>query len=96
MPGPKRKAESKRNSDDWVAYTAFLTPATRDRLQKGIHAAKIAGVTDPGDQSEALEAALQPYLAKLEKQLLAWAFKQLEGGSSSKGSLSVASPVDEV
>ena len=77
-PGPKRRAESKRNSDDWVAFTAFLTPDTRDRLQKLIHMAKMTGVTDPGDQSEALEAALQPYMDKLEKRLKAKALKQLE------------------
>ena len=78
MSGPKRRAESKRNSDDWVAFTAFLTPATRDRLQKLIHMAKMTGVEDPGDQSEAVEAALQPYLDKLEKRLKAKALKQLD------------------
>ena len=77
MPGPKRRAESKRNSPDWVAFTAFLKPDTRDRLQKLIHTAKMTGTTDPGDQSEALEAALQPYLQKMEKPLKAQLAKQL-------------------
>jgi hypothetical protein len=77
-PGPNPKPDSKRNSDDWVPFTAFLKPDTRDRLQKLIHMAKMTGVADPGDQSEALEAALQPYLVKLEKQLKAKALKQLE------------------
>ena len=54
-PGPKRRAESKRNSDDWVAFTAFLTPTTRKRLQDVIHMARSAGVIDPVDQSEAIE-----------------------------------------
>ena len=76
-PGPKRRAESKRNSPDWVAFTAFLTPDTRDRLQNVIHMARSAGVADPADQSEALEAALQPYLAKMEKSLKAKLAKQL-------------------
>jgi hypothetical protein len=76
-PGPKRRAESKRNSPDWVAFTAFLKPETRDRLQNVIHMARSAGVADPADQSEALEAALQPYLSKMEKSLKAKLAKQL-------------------
>jgi len=76
-PGPKRRAESKRNSPDWVAFTAFLKPETRDRLQNVIHMARSAGVADPADQSEALDAALQPYLAKMEKSMKAKLAKQL-------------------
>ncbi|KZR86257.1 hypothetical protein MITS9509_03496 [Synechococcus sp. MIT S9509] len=76
-PGPKRRAESKRNSDDWVAFTAFLKPDTRDRLQNIIHMARSAGAADPADQSEALEAALKPYLQKMEKSLKTKLAKQL-------------------
>ena len=77
MPGPKKKVESKRNSDDWIAFFAYLKPKTRDRLQHVIHMARSAGVADPADQSEALEAALQPYLNKMEKSLKAKLAKQL-------------------
>ena len=76
-PGPKKQKDSKRNSDDWVTYTAFLTKKTRKRLQDVIHYARSAGVADPVNQSEAMEAALQPYLAKQEKSLKAKLAKQL-------------------
>ena len=70
-PGPKKQKDSKRNSDDWVAFTAFITPDDRDRLQKVIHGLKMLGIHSPDDQSEALHQALQPYLNKMEKQLRA-------------------------
>ena len=70
-PGPKKQKDSKRNSDDWVAFTAFLRPDTRERLQKLIHGLKMCGINNPDDQSEAMEAALAPYLNKMEKQLRA-------------------------
>ena len=53
-PGPKPNPESKRNSDGWVAVTAFLTPPTRSRLQNAIHKLKQAGIGTPDDQSEVL------------------------------------------
>ena len=70
-PGPKKRRDSKRNSKEWVAFTAFLTPDDRDRLQKVIHGLKMLGIHSPDDQSEALHQALQPYLNKMEKQLRA-------------------------
>jgi len=70
-PGPKPRATSKRNDPNWLAFTAFTTPETRERLQNVIHMAKLAGVSEPADQSEAIEAALQPYLDKMEKHLKA-------------------------
>ena len=70
-PGPKKQKDSKRNSDNWAAFTAFLRPITRKRLQVLVHALKLCGINDPDDQSEAVEAALAPYLNKMEKQLIA-------------------------
>ena len=70
-PGPKRRGESKRNSPDWVAFTAFMTPEDRDELQNIIHMVKLTGGSGPADQSEALRDALKPYLAKMRKQLKA-------------------------
>ena len=46
-PGPKPNPDSKRNSADWVPVTAFLTPATRTRLQDAIHRLKNVGIQSP-------------------------------------------------
>ena len=70
MPGPQPKPESKRNSDDWVAFTAFLTPATRKRLQDAIHSLKKIGVPSPADQSEVLELAVTAWLDQVEPVLI--------------------------
>ena len=70
-PGPKKQKDSKRNSDEWVAFSAFLRPVTRKRLQTLDHALKLCGINNPDGQSEAIEAALAPYLNKMEKQLIA-------------------------
>ena len=76
-PGPRRRSESKRNIDNWVVLTAFLKPETHERLQNVIHIGRSTGVADLADQSEALEAALQPYLQKMEISLKAKLAKQL-------------------
>ena len=76
MPGPKKRAESKRNSDDWVAFTAFLKPETKERMRKAILRTRLVGCADkafqnsqPADQSEFIEAALQPFLKEMESKL---------------------------
>ena len=68
-PGPKPNPESKRSSDDWVAFTAFLTKATRARLQQFIHQLKACGLMSPSDQSELLERAVTASLDQLEPLL---------------------------
>lgn len=78
-PGPKTNPDSKRNSDDWVAFTAFLTPATRDRLQKFIHRLKACGLASPSDQSELLERAVKALLDQLDPLLLEIERLQMEG-----------------
>ena len=60
-----------------MAFTAYLSPDNRDRLQNVIHMARNAGVMNPADQSEALEAAMQPYLQKMVKSLKVRLAKQL-------------------
>ena len=76
MPGPKKKAESKRNSDDWVPFTVFIKPETKERLRKAILRTQLVGTADmafqnsqPADQSEFTEAALQLFLGKMESKL---------------------------
>ena len=76
MPGPKKKAESKRNSDDWVAFTAFMRPETKERMRKAILRSQLVGTADiaftnslPADQSEFIEMALQPFLKEMESKL---------------------------
>ena len=68
-PGPKPSPKSKRNDPHWVAATVFMTRETKDQLTELIAMAKLLGLNDPGDQSEAIEAALKPYLTKLENRL---------------------------
>lgn len=69
-PGPKPNPDSKRNSDDWVAVTAFLTPSTRTRLQDAIHRLKNVGIQSPADQSEVLELAVTAWLDQVEPVLI--------------------------
>ena len=68
-PGPRPNPESKRNSDGWVPVTAFLTPATRSRLQDAIHRLKLSGIQSPADQSEVLELAVTAWLDQCEPLL---------------------------
>ena len=75
MPGPKKKAESKRNSDDWVSFTAFIKPETKERMRKAILRTRLVGFdkafqnSQPADQSEFTEAALQLFLQEMESKL---------------------------
>ena len=76
MPGPKRKAESKRNSDDWVSFTAFIKPETKERMRIALLRTKLVGTFDvafqnsrPADQSEFVEMALQPFLEEIESKI---------------------------
>ena len=64
-PGPKPRASSKRNDPDWVAATLFLRRETKAELERFLAALKLeARDGTVGDQSEAVEAALQLYLKR--------------------------------
>ena len=76
-PGPKRQKDSKRNDPNWTSFTAFCSPATKERIQKLVHLAKTAGDSKITDQSDALEAALTAYLDKQEKRLKGIIAKQM-------------------
>ncbi len=75
MPGPKKKAESKRNSDDWVPFTAFIKPETKERMRKAILRTRLCRFdkafqnSQPADQSEFIEAALQLFLEEMEPRI---------------------------
>lgn len=60
-----------------MVFTAFLKTETNDQIQNVIHMAPSAGFADPADQCEALGAALQSYLHKMEKSPKAKLTKQL-------------------
>lgn len=56
---------SKRSS--WKACTFYLPPETKARLERVLLQRKLAGVDGAADQSEAINEALQAWLAKAEK-----------------------------
>jgi hypothetical protein len=58
-------AASKRSS--WKACTFYLPPETKARLERVLLQRKLAGSGGAADQSEAIDEALQAWLAKAEK-----------------------------
>jgi len=69
-PAPARRtrqpvAASKRST--WKACTFHLPPETKARLERVLLQRKLAGTGGAADQSEAINEALQTWLAKAEK-----------------------------
>jgi len=69
-PAPARRtrqpaAASKRST--WKACTFYLPPETKARLERVLLQRKLAGADGAADQSEAINEALQAWLAKAEK-----------------------------
>lgn len=69
-PAPARRtrqpaAASKRST--WKACTFYLPPETKARLERVLLQRKLAGTDGAADQSEAINEALQAWLAKAEK-----------------------------
>jgi len=68
-PAPVRRtrqpAASKRST--WKACTFYLPPETKTRLERVLLQRKLAGADGAADQSEAINEALQAWLAKAEK-----------------------------
>jgi hypothetical protein len=58
-------AASKRST--WKACTFYLPPETKARLERVLLQRKLAGTGGAADQSEAINEALQVWLAKAEK-----------------------------
>lgn len=58
-------AASKRRT--WQACTFYLPPETKARLERVLLQRKLAGTGGAADQSEAIDEALQAWLAKAEK-----------------------------
>jgi hypothetical protein len=61
----QRAAASKRST--WKACTFYLPPETKARLERVLLQRKLAGSGGAADQSEAINEALQAWLAKAEK-----------------------------
>ena len=70
MPGPKKKAESKRNDPYWKSFTAFMPATYKERVEKVVHMSVLTQ-SGPQDQSELLEQALSKYLPSMERYLKA-------------------------
>ena len=69
-PAPVRRTRqpavaSKRST--WKACTFYLPPETKARLERVLLQRKLAGAGGAADQSEAINEALQAWLAKAEK-----------------------------
>ena len=69
-PAPARRTRqpapaSKRST--WKACTFYLPPETKARLERVLLQRKLAGADGAADQSEAINEALQAWLAKAEK-----------------------------
>jgi hypothetical protein len=56
---------SKRST--WKACTFYLPPETKARLERVLLQRKLAGTAGAADQSEAIDEALQAWLAKAER-----------------------------
>ncbi|MCT4364777.1 hypothetical protein FB106_12019 [Synechococcus sp. Ace-Pa] len=65
-PGRKPNATSKRQG--WKAATFYVRPETKARLERLLMERKLAGAAGAADQSEAVEEALQTWLAQHEPQ----------------------------
>jgi len=65
QPAPAPAAASKRST--WKACTFYLPPETKTRLERVLLQRKLAGADGAADQSEAINEALQAWLAKAEK-----------------------------
>lgn len=61
----RRRASSKRST--WKACTFYLPAETKARLERVMLQRKLAGAGGAADQSEAIDEALQAWLAKAEK-----------------------------
>lgn len=57
---------SKRST--WKACTFYLPPETKARLERVLLQRKLAGAAGAADQSEAIDEALQTWLAEAERQ----------------------------
>ena len=57
---------SKRST--WKACTFYLPPETKARLERVLLQRKLAGAAGAADQSEAIDEALQAWLAEAERQ----------------------------
>ncbi len=65
-PGPAPSRQSKRQG--WKACTFYLRPETKARLERVLLERKLDGAPGAADQSEAIEEALQSWLAKAERR----------------------------
>jgi len=70
MPGPKKRAESKRNDPYWTAFTAFMPTTYKKRVEHVVRMS-IDTQSGPQDQSELLRDALEMYLPSVERHLKA-------------------------
>ena len=70
MPGPKKRADSKRNDPYWTSFTAFIPTTHKKRVEHVVRMSKDAE-TGPQDQSEVLRDALEKYLPSMERYLKA-------------------------
>ena len=62
----RRRPGSKRSS--WKACTFYLPADTKARLERVLLQRKLAGAAGAADQSEAIDEALQVWLAEAERQ----------------------------
>jgi hypothetical protein len=63
---PTSTKQSKRQG--WKACTFYLKPETKARLERVLLERKLNGTPGAVDQSEAIEEALQAWLAKAEQK----------------------------
>jgi hypothetical protein len=77
-PGPKRNEDSKRNSKEWVAFTCFVRPSVRNRVQDAVHQLKQCGIATPDDQSEIVNDALMSWLGTVEPLMAQVQLSQLQ------------------